>query len=93
MFCVLKKKKAYLFKIYMFQNISQIMKKYVKLLMISNRMKMALSCSKNIISIIKRNNTKNNVDFYCLNCLHSFRTKNKLELHKAKTKTLEFDQY
>ena len=21
-------------------------------------------------------------DFYCLNCLHSFRTKNKLELHK-----------
>ena len=21
-------------------------------------------------------------DFYCLNCLHSFRTKNKLEVHK-----------
>ena len=77
----------------MFQNISQIMKKYVNLLMISNRMKMALSCSKNIISIIKMNNTKNNVDFYCLNCLYSFRTKNKLELHKAKTKILEFDQY
>ena len=77
----------------MFQNISQIMKKYVNLLMISNRMKIALSCSKNIISIIKMNNTKNNVDFYCLNCLHSFRAKNKLELHKAKTKILEFDQY
>ena len=26
--------------------------------------------------------SKNNGDFYCLICLHSFRTKNKLELHK-----------
>ena len=26
--------------------------------------------------------SKNNDDFYCLNCLHSFRTKSKLELHK-----------
>ena len=25
---------------------------------------------------------KNNGDFYCLNCLDSFRTKNKLESHK-----------
>ena len=26
--------------------------------------------------------SKNNGDFYCLNCLHSFRIKIKLELHK-----------
>ena len=26
--------------------------------------------------------SKNHGDFYCLNCLHSFRTKNKLEPHK-----------
>ena len=26
--------------------------------------------------------SKNNGDFYCLNCLYSFGTKNKLELHK-----------
>ena len=47
-------------------------------------------------------------DFYCLNCLHSFRTKNKLEAHKKlcenkdflnaimpseDTKLLEFNQY
>ena len=25
-------------------------------------------------------------DFYCLNCLHSFRTKNKLESHKEYVK-------
>ena len=47
-------------------------------------------------------------DFYCLNCLHSFRTKNKLKSHKRgcenkdfwnviipseDTKILEFNQY
>ena len=26
--------------------------------------------------------SKNNGDFYCLNCLYIFRIKNKLELHK-----------
>ena len=69
---------------------------------------MALSCSEKIIGIIKRNNIKNNGDFYCLNWLHSFRTKSKLELHKKvcenenflnlimsseDTKILEFNQY
>ena len=40
---------------------------------------MILSCSKEAISIIKTNNS----DFFlCLNYLQSFRTKNKLELHK-----------
>ena len=66
---------------------------------------MALSCSKKTISIIKKNNTN---DFYCLNCLHSFATKNKRETHKKvcenkdfynaimpfeDTKTLEFNLY
>ena len=47
-------------------------------------------------------------DFYCLNCLHSFKTKNKLDLHKnvcenrdfsnvimlsEDTRILEFNQY
>ena len=39
---------------------------------------MTLSCSKEAISIIKTNNS----DFFCWNYLQSFRTKNKLELHK-----------
>ena len=35
-----------------------------------------------VISIVKKNYIKNNGDFYCLNCLHSFSTKNKLQSHK-----------
>ena len=51
---------------------------------------MALSCSKKIIIIIKRNNIKNNGDVYCLNCLHSFRTKNKLGSHKKLCENKDF---
>ena len=69
---------------------------------------MVLTCSKKIISIIKRKTAKNNGDFYCLHCLHSFRTKNNLEPHKRvcenkdfcniimlseDTKILKFNQY
>ena len=58
--------------------------------------------------IIKKSNVKHDSDFYCLNCLHSFTTKNELELHKKvcqnidfcsvempfeDTKLLEFNQY
>ena len=70
---------------------------------------MALSCSK-----IKRNVKRNNIKkptkdgSYCLNCLHSFRTKKKLESHEQACenkdicnlimlsedpKTPEFNQY
>ena len=69
---------------------------------------MPLSCSKKTISIIKWNNINYNDDFYCLNCLNSFRTKIKLESHKKvcenkdfsnvimaseDTKILKFNQY
>ena len=69
---------------------------------------MALSCSKKLSALLRGIISKNNGDFYCLNCLHSFRTKNKLELHKKicenndfciviipseDTKILEFNQY
>ena len=43
---------------------------------------MTLSCSKKTISIINRNNFKHKGNFYCLNCLHYFGTKNGLESHK-----------
>ena len=67
---------------------------------------MALPCSKKTIYIIKSN--KHYGDFYCLNCLRSFRTKSKLKSHKKvsenkdfcnvimpfeDTKILEFNQY
>ena len=69
---------------------------------------MALSCSKNIISILRKITSKNNGAFYCLNFFHSSRTKNKLKLHKRPcenkvfcnvnmpsddTKTLKFNQH
>ena len=73
---------------------------------------MALSCSKKnykIESPLLRGVTSNySGDFYCLSCLHSFRTKNKLQFHKkvcenkdvcnvimpsGDTKILESNQY
>ena len=69
---------------------------------------MALSSNEKALSIIKRNNIKNNGDINYLNSLHSLRTKNKLESHKkicenknfcnvvmsyVDTKILEFNQF
>ena len=51
---------------------------------------MALSCKEKVISIIKRNNIKNNGDFYCLSCLSSFRTKSKLDSHKKVCENKDF---
>ena len=59
-------------------------------------------------SLLRGITSKHHGDFYCLNCLHSFATKKKLELHKKlcqnkdffnvimlfeDTKMLEFNQY
>ena len=41
---------------------------------------MLLSCSKK--ALLREITSKNIGGFYCLNCLHSYRTKNKLESHK-----------
>ena len=43
------------------------------------------------LSVLLRGITsKNNGDFYYLNCLNSFRTKNKLELHKRACENKDF---
>ena len=69
---------------------------------------MALSCSKKLSALLRGITSKHYGDFSCLNCLYSFRTKNKLEFHKKvcenkdfcnvifsfeDTKILEFIQY
>ena len=69
---------------------------------------MALPCRKKVIFIIKKKNVKIPRCFYCLSCLHSFVTANKLEYHKkvrekkdfcnvvilsGDSKILEFNQY
>ena len=52
---------------------------------------MALSCSKKKLSALLRGITlRNSGDFYCLNCLHSFRTKKKLESHKKACENKDF---
>ena len=91
----------------MFENIIQIVKTSYSFNDFKRR-KMTLSCSKNLSALLRGITSKNNGDSYCLNCLHSFRTKNKLESHKRicedqdfcnvmmsskDSKMLEFNQY
>ena len=69
---------------------------------------MASSCGKKLSSLLREIASKHDGDFYCLNCFHLFRTKNKLESHEKvwenkdycnvvipseDTETLEFNQY
>ena len=67
-----------------------------------------LSCSKKLSALLRGITSKYYGNFYFMNCLYSFRTKNKLELHERvcenkdfcsvimpseDTKILEFNQY
>ena len=64
--------------------------------------------AKKLSALLNRTTSKTKGDFYCSNCLHSFRTENKLESHEKvcknkdfygivmpskKDKVLEFNQY
>ena len=40
---------------------------------------MSLSCCKKVFALLRGITLKYNEDFYCLNCLHSYRTENKLK--------------
>ena len=85
----------------MFQNIKVI------LLMVSNWEKQwHYLAVKKLSALLRGITSKSDGGFYCLNCLHSFRTKNKPESHKRacedfcdvnipsdETKILEFNQY
>ena len=51
---------------------------------------MALSCSKSISKLLNGITSKHNGDFYCLNCFHSYRTKNKLIKHQRLCKDHDF---
>ena len=63
---------------------------------------------KKLSALLRRISSKHDDDFYCLNCLHSFRAKTKFESHQKvcenkdfcrdvmpseDTKILEFNQY
>ena len=60
------------------------------LLMISDGQKWHYLVVKNLSGLLRGITSKHKEDFYCLNCFHSYSTKNKLEAHK---KTCENHDY
>ena len=54
----------------------------VTLLMISNGKKWYYTAVTRLSGLLRGVTYNHNDDFYCLNCFHAFRTKNKLEEHK-----------
>ena len=56
--------------------------KQVILLMITNGEKWHYLTVKNLPGLLRRITSAHKEDFYCLNCFHSYRTRNKLESHK-----------
>ena len=57
-------------------------KKQIILLIIPNGEGWHCLAVKKLSALLRGITSKTNSDFYCLNCLHSFRTKNKLESNK-----------
>ena len=51
---------------------------------------MALSCSKKLSMLLRGVTSKDHGDFYCLNCLRSFRTENKLKSYEKVCKNKDF---
>ena len=51
---------------------------------------MVLSCSKNLSLLLQGITSKHNGDFYCLDCLHSFRIENNLKSHEKVCKIKDF---
>ena len=45
---------------------------------------------KNLSELLRGITSNHNGDFYCLNCLHSYRTKNKLKKHEKYVKITIF---
>ena len=62
--------------------------KQVILLMISNGENWHYLVVKNLPGLLKGITSSHNEDFYCLNCFHSYRTKNKLKEHKKYVKIM-----
>ena len=52
--------------------------------------RMALSRSKKPSTLLRGKTSKHHGDFYCLNCLHFFRTENKLKSHEKICKNKDF---
>ena len=62
--------------------------KQIILLMITDGEKWHYLVVKNLSGLLKGITSTHEKDFYCLNCFHSYRTKNKLESHKKYVKIM-----
>ena len=78
---ILYTKKEKIYPAYVLKHNSKCEKK-VFLLMIPNQDGIYYISINKVSALIGGITSKNNGDFYCLNCLHSFRTKSKLETQK-----------
>ena len=84
---ILKKKKIYPTNVSKYN--SNLGKQFI-LLMISNREKQHYHAVKMLSGLLRGTTSKNNGDSYFLNCLHSFRKKNRLESHKKVCEIKDF---
>ena len=51
---------------------------------------MTISCNKKLSGLLRGITSNHNGDFYCLNCLHSYRMKSKLKKHEKICKNHDF---
>ena len=58
--------------------------------MVHNKEKWCYLAIKRLSPLLRRITSTHDGDFYCLNCLHSFRTKTKLVSHKKVCKKKDF---
>ena len=75
MFCMLKTKK--ICPAYVSKRNSNRNKDVIVLMILNRERRHYLTVKKS--ALLMEITSKTNADFYCLNCLYSFRTKNKLE--------------
>ena len=88
-FCILKKKKYFQF-VSKDNSTCEKQKNYFNDSKLRNR-RMVLSCSeKKLSALLHGIISKYKTSFYCLNCLHSFRTENKLMSHEKDCENKDF---
>ena len=86
MFCILKTRKYILPT---FQNITQSAKNKF-FFNDSKQRRVAFYCCKKLSVLLRGTKPKNNFNFYCLNCLHLFKIKDKFESHKKVCENEDF---
>ena len=64
-----------------FQNTNQKFVQQIFFLMIPNEEGRHYISATKLSALLRKNTSTHDDDFYCLNCLHLLRTKNKLESH------------